>query len=131
MSYVAPFGFLKQRFKINAVEDIDRVNLSYRDFLEILRSLLRGVAVDEDWYLREYPDVEEAIRSGVFKSARHHFIENGYLEGRKPAYCTVDEDWYLAQYPDVSSAIEANAVLSADEHFHASGYDEGRLPYEY
>jgi hypothetical protein len=113
------------------VNDVDRISLSYRDLLEVLRSLLRGVHVDEEWYFQEYPDVEEAVKSGIFKSAKHHFLENGYFEGRKPAPCAVDEDWYLATYPDVSTAIEAKVVQSASEHFDSSGYDEGRLPSEY
>lgn len=131
MTYVAPLAFLKQRYKINATTDLDRVVLSYRDFLEILRSLLRGVKVDENWYLREYPDVEEAVKAGTFKSAKHHFVQNGYFEGRRPAYCEVDEDWYLLTYPDVSNAIDAELLASATEHFHASGYAEGRLPHEF
>ena len=130
MTYVAPFAFLKKKYKINATSDIDRVSLSFRDFSEIIRSLLRGVSVDEAWYLREYPDVQEAVKAGIFKSAKHHFLENGYFEGRKPAHCEVDEDWYLITYPDVSSAIDSKAVASATEHFHSSGFDEGRLPSE-
>jgi hypothetical protein len=122
---------LKQRYKINANADVERVNLPYRDFLEIFRSVLRGVEVDEEWYFREYPDVEQAVKSGIFKSAKHHFLENGYFEGRKPGNCAIDEEWYLLTYPDVSSAIEAKLVPSATEHFHASGYEEGRLPTEF
>jgi hypothetical protein len=131
MTYVTPFAFLKQRYRINATADLDRVVLTYGDFLDILRALLRGVPVDEDWYLREYPDVGEAISAGIFKSAKHHFMQNGFLEGRKPADCEVDEDWYLLTYPDVLSAIDADLVTSATEHFHASGYEEGRLPREF
>jgi hypothetical protein len=131
MTYVAPFAFLKQRYKINATAEIDRVNLTYRDFLAILQSVLRGIEVDEEWYFQEYPDVETAVKSGIFKSAKHHFLENGYFEGRRPAPCEVDEDWYLGTYPDVSNAIEAKVVVSAADHFHSSGYDEGRLPSEF
>ena len=131
MTYVAPFAFLKQRNKINAATDIDHVVLSYRDFLDVLRSLLRGMPVDENWYLREYPDVDEAVRAGIFKSAKHHFVQNEYFEGRRPGYCEVDEDWYLLTYPDVSSAIDAKLLASATEHFHLSGYEEGRLPREF
>ncbi|HWB51012.1 MAG TPA: hypothetical protein VG651_18020 [Stellaceae bacterium] len=131
MTYVAPLAFLKQRYKINATTDLDRVVLSYRDFLEILHSLLRGVEVDEAWYLSQYPDVEEAVKAGIFKSGKHHFLQNGYLEGRRPAYCAVDEDWYLLTYPDVSNAVDANMLASATEHFHAAGYEEGRLPREF
>jgi hypothetical protein len=131
MTYVAPLAFLKRRYKISAATDIDRVVFSYRDFLDILRALLRGVTVDENWYLREYPDVHEAVRAGLFKSAKHHFVQNGYFEGRKPGHCEVDEDWYLLTYPDVSSAIDAKLLASATEHFHVSGYEEGRLPREF
>jgi hypothetical protein len=83
---------LKRRHKINATADVDRVTLSYRDFEELLRSVLRGIYVDEEWYLRQSPGVEEAIWSGTFKSAKHHFPQNGYFEGRRPGYCQVDED---------------------------------------
>lgn len=131
MTYVAPFAFLKQRYKITATAEIERVTVSYRDFQEILRSLLRGVDVDEKWYYRQYPDVEEAVKSGIFKSAKHHFLENGYFEGRQPAQCNVDEEWYLLTYPDVSDAIEAKQIATAAEHFHTSGYEEGRLPSEF
>jgi hypothetical protein len=131
MTYVAPFAFLKRRYKVSATADVDRVTLSYRDFQELLRSVLRGVHVDEGWYLREYPDVEEAIRSGVFKSAKHHFVQNGYFEGRRPGPCEVDEDRYLLTYPDVASAIDAKLLMNGTEHFQSSGYEEGRLPSEY
>jgi hypothetical protein len=131
MTYVAPFAFLKQRYRINATTDVDHVALTYRDFVDMLRSLLRGVEVDENWYFREYPDVAEAVRAGIFKSAKHHFVQNGYFEGRKPGHCAVDEDWYLLTYPDVSNAIDSKLLASAAEHFHASGYEEGRLPYDF
>jgi hypothetical protein len=131
MTYVAPFASLKQKYKITATSDGDRVNLLYRDFQEVVRAILRGVDVDEEWYFREYPDVRQAVDSGIFKSAKHHFLQNGYFEGRRPAHCEVDEEWYLLTYPDVSTAIEARSVLSAADHFHAAGYDEGRLPSEY
>jgi len=41
--------------------------------------------VDEAWYRETYPDVDEAIRQGREVSAKSHFIEQGYHEGRKPA----------------------------------------------
>ena len=131
MTHVAPFAFLRRRYKVNATANVDRVTLSYRDFQELLRSVLRGVDVEDEWHLRQYPDVEEAIRSGIFKSAKHHFVQDGYFEGRRPSHCKVDEDWYLLTYPDVANAINAKALMSGAEHFHSSGYEEGRLPSEY
>ena len=35
-------------------------------------------------YRRAYPDVAAAIDSGSFESARQHYIEHGYFEGRSP-----------------------------------------------
>ncbi len=131
MIYLPPFAFLKQRYKITAVTDRDRVNLSYADFVEMAKLFLRGVAVDEAWYLNEYPDVAESLKNGVFKSARHHFVENGYLEGRRPCEFSVDAEWYLQRYPDVADGVSTGAINSAEEHFARDGYAEGRLPSEY
>ena len=103
----------------------------YKDLLEITRLFLRGVSIDEQWYLREYPDVGDAIKNGEFKSAKHHFVENGYFEGRRPHPFEVDEGWYLLTYPDVADGIEAGNITSAQEHFVSNGYAEGRLPSEY
>lgn len=131
MSYLPPFTFLKQRYRITAATDRDRVNLMYKDFLELTRLFLRGVAVDEKWYLKEYPDVADAIKDGQFKSAKHHFVENGYFEGRTPCPFEVDEEWYLVTYPDVADGVEAGQITSARDHFLSNGYAEGRLPSEY
>ena len=131
MTYLPPFGFLKLKYRITASVDRDRVNLTYADFIEITKLLLRGVVVDEAWYLKEYPDVADAIRDGEFKSARHHFIENGYFEGRRPCAFEVDADWYLQRYPDVADSVSAGTIASAEEHFLRDGYGEGRLPAEY
>src|SRR3977135_4584372 len=80
VSYLPPFAFVKQKYKITANADRDRVTLMHRDLLDIVKLLLRGVTVDEPWYLAQYPDVSEAIHAGMFKSAKHHFVENGYFE---------------------------------------------------
>jgi len=85
VSYLPPFAFVKQKYRITANADRDRATLMYRDLLDIVKLLLRGITVDEPWYLAQYPDVSEAIQAGMFKSAKHHFVENGYFEGRRPA----------------------------------------------
>ena len=130
VTYVPPFAFLKQKYKIMATSDRDRINLTYADFIEITKSLLRAAAVDEPWYLREYPDVADGVKTGIFKSARHHFVENGYLEGRRPCEFEVDAEWYLQRYPDVADGVSSGTINSAEEHFARDGYAEGRLPSE-
>jgi hypothetical protein len=39
---------------------------------------------DEEWYLREYPDVADAVREGRGPSGRSHYISHGRYEGRRP-----------------------------------------------
>jgi len=129
VSYLPPFAFVKHKYKITANADRDRTALLYRDLIDIVKLLLRGVTIDEKWYLAQYPDVAEAIEGGMFKSAKHHFVENGYFEGRRSAQFEVDE--YLTTYPDVADGIEAGNIVSATEHFLSNGYAEGRLPSEY
>jgi hypothetical protein len=41
--------------------------------------------VDESWYLRQYPDVANAVTHGQIKSATRHFESIGGGEGRSPS----------------------------------------------
>ena len=41
------------------------------------------IRVDEQWYLSANPDVAAAVKAGL-TSARAHFSEDGYREGRSP-----------------------------------------------
>ena len=96
----------------------------------ILRlALQEGSDFDESAYLRENPDVAESVRRGAIPSAKHHYVNYGYLEGRKGAI-PVDAAWYEKQYPDVSQAIRTGKakVKSAMEHFQVAGAAEGRAP---
>jgi hypothetical protein len=51
---------------------------------DALRLFLDSVEVDEDWYRHRYPDVAAAIDMGNLASARQHFVQFGYFEGRDP-----------------------------------------------
>ncbi len=129
MRSVSPFKLLKERVSIVTVNGQLKVNNTYDEFLEIVRLLLRSVQVDEEWYLTEYPDIAEAVASGEVKSARNHFIDSGYFEGRMPAPLEIDEAWYLAEYPDVAEGIGRGEIQSALQHYREHGYAEGRLPF--
>jgi hypothetical protein len=128
---IPAFKLLKQRLSIVTVNGQLKVNNTYDEFLDIIRLLLRSVPVDEAWYLAEYPDIAEAVAAGEVKSARHHFIDSGYFEGRLPAPMDIDEAWYLSEYPDVAEGIERGEIQSARQHFLEHGYDEGRSPSAY
>jgi len=68
-----------------------------RKFLEfILRRLLEHAEFDEKQYLMCNPDVAIAIRRNDMKSAKEHYIQVGYFEGRAGGI-PVQEDWYLAR----------------------------------
>src|SRR6185369_9162966 len=73
---------------------------------ELLRTALREVEVNEEWYCEAYKDVEAAIKAGKFKSATEHYLLAGYFEDRLPHPIEVDEAWYLAQNADVAEAIQ-------------------------
>lgn len=129
MKYLPPFDLIKRSLDIKAVDGSLRINLSYDEFVNILRMMLQGVEVDEAWYKETYPDIGQAIDKGRVPSARHHFLNDGWLEGRLPYAMNVEEDWYLKQYPDVADFLRRGLLTSAQGHFDEDGYREGRLPY--
>jgi len=91
--------------------------------------MISGIEVNEEWYLDEHQDIAQAVREGSIKSAKQHFTDDGYFEGRLPFPMPVDEQWYLEHYPDVAESIRNGLVESAQQHFVQDGYREGRLPY--
>jgi hypothetical protein len=129
--YVPPMSVLKRKLEIVSTKGKLRVNNEYEEFVDILKLLLRAVPVDEAWYLTRYPDVAEAVNTRIFKSAKHHFVEIGYFEGRMPCQFQVDDRWYLEKYADVAEGVRNGDIKSAEEHFLSHGYEEGRLPSEY
>jgi hypothetical protein len=129
VKYVPPFELIKNSVDISAVKGELRISASYQDFINLIKRLISCVEVDEDWYLRQNPDIAKAIKEGKVASARQHFIDDGYLEGRLPFQLQVDEKWYLAQNPDVADGIRKGTIDSALSHFLSNGYKEGRLPF--
>ena len=128
MNCLASFKAVRNRLKVVTINGSTKIDSSYDDFVEIVKLLLRGTEFDEKWYLTKYPDVAGAVKAGAFKSGRHHFIEVGYFEGRRPRDFEVDEKWYIETYPDVAEGIGKNKIASAYQHFNEHGYDEGRWP---
>ena len=128
-TYIPPFTIVRDAFSLASSPAGDvTATISYDGLVKLVQSLVRIVPVDEVWYLKQYPDVKQAIKSGQFHSARHHFVDCGYVEGRLPGPLVVDEDWYLEQNPDVAAAIKARRYKSGTHHFVEAGYQEGRAP---
>jgi hypothetical protein len=94
----------------------------------LLQIALTAVEFDEGAYLKENPDVAEAVERGEIASAYMHYIGYGYFEGRSGGGPEVDEDWYLQKNPDVANGIRNAQINSASQHFHRVGAVEGRSP---
>lgn len=92
----------------------------------ILHLIAAALPFDDDFYREQYPDVDEAVKSGEVPSARTHFIQEGYLEGRLAVKPEVDERFYVDTYPDVAVAIQNQQIVSAYEHYIRYGHNEGR-----
>jgi hypothetical protein len=129
LRYVPPFDLIRRSVEISTVRGELRVNMSYEDFIKIIKMMIAGVEISEEWYTRTYEDIGKAIRDGGVKSAHRHFVEDGYFEGRMTFPIRVDEKWYLQQYPDVAESVRRGVVASAQVHFDEDGYREGRLPF--
>lgn len=129
MKYIPPFDTIRRSVEISTVKGELRVNVSYEDFIRLLKTMLAGIEVDEEWYLRTYEDIAKAVRDGSVKSAKQHFVDDGYFEGRMPFPVRVDERWYLQQNPDVAESVRRGVLESGQAHFEDDGYREGRLPF--
>ncbi len=130
LNYFPPFEVVRRSVDISTVRGELRVSVSYEDFVKLLKQMISGIEVDQTWYTRAYEDIGQAIRAGSVRSAREHFVNDGYFEGRLPFPIRVDEAWYLRQYPDVADGIRNGTLESAQDHFDRNGYKEGRLPFE-
>lgn len=129
MRYLLPFEAIQRSVRIATERGQLSVNTSYDNFIEIVKALLTAVEVDETWYTQQYPDIGRAIADGTIESARWHFVNHGYKEGRLPFRIEVDEDWYLENNPDVAEGVASGQIASGQRHFEDDGYREGRRPF--
>jgi hypothetical protein len=129
--YILPYANLLAKSGLSPDHLHGVVEIDADKLVSMVKHLLRGVHVDEKWYRKTYDDVDGAIKNGSYGSSKHHFVEDGYFEGRRPGPVRVDEAWYMETYPDVAEGIELGEIQSAQEHFDEHGYQEGRLPSAY
>jgi hypothetical protein len=128
--YLPPFEIVKGMLNVTSVRGKTRVDMTYEDLQNMIRTLLTVVEVDEDFYLSRNPDVADGVRNGTIQSARGHFVDHGYFEGRLPYQIEVDEKWYLETHADVASTLQNGEYASGQAHFDGPGYPEGREPYK-
>lgn len=129
MRYLPPFDVLKSYLTIESVNGEVMVKCSYENLVQLVRRLIAGIDIDEKWYLTRYGDIAEAIRSGVVPSAKMHFVNDGYFEGRWPFDIRVDERYYLENNPGVADHVRRGLLENGQQHFNENGYVEGRLPF--
>jgi hypothetical protein len=129
LKYLPPFEVLKSYITISNVKGELMVSCSYENLVHLLRQVIIGVEVNEPWYLEQYPDIAEAVENGSVKSARLHFVNDGYFEGRLPFPILVDERYYLAENAGVADYVRKGMLETGQQHFDENGYTEGRLPF--
>lgn len=111
---------------MRAIEFRDGENVSVE--LNKLKMLISYIVAkepfDENWYLTTYPDVKSAVTNGTLESAKQHYVETGYFEGRLPGIGEFDTKKYIEKNPDLAQMTGDEAMM----HFIYTGYSEGR-PY--
>jgi len=130
VNYLPPFEVIKGMMNLTTSRGKTRVEMTYEDMQKVIRVLLSAVPVDEAFYLERNADVADGIRAGTIRSAREHFIDHGYFEGRLPYRIKVDEDWYLTTHGDVAQTVRDGLYGSGQDHFDGPGYPEGREPFK-
>jgi phytanoyl-CoA dioxygenase PhyH len=89
---------------------------------------------DAAWYLREYPDVAEAVRAGYIKSALDHYLSHGRTEGRRgtPNSTTdssqFDAVWYAKSYPLAAEESSPTDAALLERHYNDIGRHRGYKP---
>ncbi len=80
------------------------------------RRILKSGLFDKNWYLKQYPDVQQGHVDPV-----RHYIERGWKEGKNPSE-KFDTNKYLFSYPDVRKGNK-NPL----KHYLRCGKKEGRI----
>jgi hypothetical protein len=129
VNYLPPYEIIKGMMNLTTARGKTRVDMTYEDMQKLIRTLLISVEVDEAFYLERNQDVADGIRAGNIRSAREHFVDHGYFEGRLPYRIEVDEEWYLQTHQDVAETVRQGQYESGQAHFDGPGYPEGREPF--
>ena len=82
---------------------------------------------DEAWYLEQYSDVADVVRTGAGLTAIDHFLWHGRQEGRSGYF--FDSGWYEDAYPMVRMDIRQGRASNPKEHYERYGRYRGYLPH--
>jgi hypothetical protein len=70
-----------------------------------------------------------AVRDGLVKGARKHYVSSGFYAHRMPAKTIVDKAWYLETYEDVPAAVHDAVLPSGETNFETLAYRGRSLPF--
>ena len=82
---------------------------------------------DPAWYLRQYPQVAEAMAAGTWRCALHHYLCNDTPREFDPLP-QFSERFYLAQNAGVAETVERGERRNGYAHFLLHGAQELRAP---
>lgn len=102
------------------------------DFRQFLMSAGAGLCrsswyFDPEWYLATYPEVENALKDGIFLNALHHYLTNATPSAYNPNQW-FSEDYYAHMYPDVAQIVANGGFRNGYDHFVRYGAREMRAP---
>lgn len=78
---------------------------------------------DEDYYLRQNPDIAHARNTGAIPSGFEHYTRVGHEEGRAPFH--IDRVWYCHSYPVAASEMSTGEFRNLQQHFVEIGHGRG------
>jgi hypothetical protein len=81
----SPFAAILELVGSNPENETAPDAVPWETFKQVLRLFIPLIPFDEAWYCRHYPDVFAAVKCGLIVSARSHFVDYGFFEGRCPA----------------------------------------------
>jgi len=91
MRYIPPFENIKQLLRFGTVRGETVVTMTYEEMQKVVRTLLSAFDIDEEFYMSQNPDVAQGVKDGTIQSARGHFIDHGYFEGRQASKVIIQQ----------------------------------------
>ncbi|MBS0639920.1 MAG: hypothetical protein JSS43_08620 [Proteobacteria bacterium] len=84
MPYVPPHTLLIKWLDRQHELPGGRLSILYDDLLDVIKAFISALPVDESWYLARYPAVADFVTRSSTTTARSHYVNHGYFEGRHP-----------------------------------------------
>lgn len=105
------------------------VTACIRHYLQNVRARFTApnLAFNEFWYRNFYPEVEDGIRTGRWRSGWDHFLEYGAHHEFDPAFW-FNHHWYGKRYPETRQAVKDGSIGSLFEYYLTHGIPQDHSP---